>query len=54
MVSPKKFITLNLTTDGCVKNINNFVQYVEHVEAIISLTCQKRSDIEIFLISPQG
>uniref|UniRef100_A0AC34QLT6 P/Homo B domain-containing protein n=1 Tax=Panagrolaimus sp. JU765 TaxID=591449 RepID=A0AC34QLT6_9BILA len=44
---------LRLFTEACFDRVN-YVQSLEHVQAIVTLRAPKRGDIEIFLISPQG
>uniref|UniRef100_A0A915PJF1 P/Homo B domain-containing protein n=1 Tax=Setaria digitata TaxID=48799 RepID=A0A915PJF1_9BILA len=43
-----------LYTDGCGNDPHNKVGYLEHVQAIITLTAPKRGDIQIYLTSPSG
>ncbi|VDK61594.1 unnamed protein product [Onchocerca ochengi] len=47
-------LQLQLYTDGCASYSRNKVGYVEHVQAIITLTAPKRGDIQIYLTSPSG
>uniref|UniRef100_A0A183DYZ7 P/Homo B domain-containing protein n=1 Tax=Gongylonema pulchrum TaxID=637853 RepID=A0A183DYZ7_9BILA len=43
-----------LYTDGCANDPRNKVVYLEHVQALITLTAPKRGDIQIYLTSPSG
>ena len=45
---------LQLFTEGCSGNIDRHVNWLEHVQAIVTLKAPKRGDIEIYLISPKG
>ena len=45
---------ISLSSNGCVGKPNEEVRYVEHVQAIVSLTSSRRGDIEIYLTSPGG
>ncbi|VDK79502.1 unnamed protein product [Litomosoides sigmodontis] len=47
-------LQLQLYTDGCASYPHNKVGYLEHVQAIITLTAPKRGDIQIYLTSPSG
>ncbi|KAM3721271.1 Furin-like protease [Dirofilaria immitis] len=47
-------LQLQLYTDGCASYPRNKVGFVEHVQAIITLTAPKRGDIQIYLTSPSG
>ncbi|KAK6106499.1 Subtilase family protein [Brugia pahangi] len=47
-------LQLQLYTDGCSSYSRNKVGYLEHVQAIITLTAPKRGDIQIYLTSPSG
>jgi proprotein convertase subtilisin/kexin type 2 len=46
-------LTLTIDTDSCA-NKPNEVNYLEHVQAFISLKSSRRGDIVIFLTSPLG
>ncbi|XP_033102702.1 neuroendocrine convertase 2-like [Anneissia japonica] len=46
-------LVLSLTTDGC-KDQENAINYLEHVQAIITLNSSRRGDVVINLISPMG
>jgi hypothetical protein len=45
---------LQLYTDGCADKRDNQVKYLEHVQAIVTLSAPKRGDIQIYLTSPRG
>ncbi|XP_059621906.1 furin-like protease 1 [Phlebotomus argentipes] len=49
VIPPKGQITLTLTVEHCMG-----VNYLEHVQAKITLTSQRRGDIQIYLTSPAG
>ncbi|KAH7730194.1 subtilisin-like proprotein convertase [Aphelenchoides avenae] len=44
---------LQVYTDGCEGGPNR-LQYLEHVQAIVTLNAPKRGDIQIYLTSPKG
>ncbi|XP_058824357.1 furin-like protease 1 [Topomyia yanbarensis] len=48
-IPPRTKVTLQLTVEHCMG-----VNYLEHVQAKITLTSQRRGDIQIFLTSPSG
>lgn len=48
-IAPKSHIKLQITVEHC-KGVN----YLEHVQAKITLTSQRRGDIQIYLTSPAG
>lgn len=48
-IPPRRNVTFTLKVDHC-KGVN----FLEHVQARISLTTQRRGDIVIFLTSPSG
>lgn len=48
-IPPRTKVTLQLLVEHC-KGVN----YLEHVQAKITLTSQRRGDIQIFLTSPSG
>ncbi|KAK2180746.1 hypothetical protein NP493_427g01043 [Ridgeia piscesae] len=52
-IPPNHRARVALTTDGCRGN-SNHVLFLEHVQAIISLTGSRRGELQIFLVSPQG
>ena len=45
--------TLHITTDACAGN-DTEVNYLEHVQAVVTLTAGRRGDVELFLTSPMG
>ncbi|XP_056022622.1 furin-like protease kpc-1 isoform X5 [Ostrea edulis] len=46
-------MVVSMYTDGC-KGTKNYVKYLEHVQARITLTAAKRGEIEIYLTSPRN
>jgi proprotein convertase subtilisin/kexin type 2 len=46
-------LTLSINTDSC-KDQKNQVNYLEHVQAFITLRSARRGDVQIFLTSPMG
>ncbi|ESO01183.1 hypothetical protein HELRODRAFT_82350, partial [Helobdella robusta] len=46
-------LNISLTHNGCL-DTEDEINYLEHVQVIISLASQKRGELEIFLISPSG
>ncbi|XP_067665685.1 furin-like protease kpc-1 isoform X2 [Haliotis asinina] len=46
-------IMVPLVTDGCVGN-GNPVKFLEHVQARITMSSNRRGELQIFLTSPQG
>ncbi|XP_052863129.1 furin-like protease 1, isoforms 1/1-X/2 [Anopheles cruzii] len=48
-IPPRTKVTLQLIVEHCMG-----VNYLEHVQAKITLTSQRRGDIQIFLTSPSG
>ncbi|EDS37202.1 vitellogenin convertase [Culex quinquefasciatus] len=48
-IPPRTKVTLQLLVEHCMG-----VNYLEHVQAKITLTSQRRGDIQIFLTSPSG
>jgi len=47
VIPPRTHITLQLTVNHC-----RSVNYLEHVQAKITLTSQRRGDIQLYLRSP--
>uniref|UniRef100_A0A915DJ02 P/Homo B domain-containing protein n=1 Tax=Ditylenchus dipsaci TaxID=166011 RepID=A0A915DJ02_9BILA len=45
---------LQIYTNGCAGDRNTQVKYLEHVQAIVTLSAPKRGDIQIYLTSPKG
>lgn len=46
-------IILKIKTDAC-KGTETEVNYLEHVQAVVSVNATRRGDLEIFLTSPMG
>ncbi len=46
-------LTVSVDTDGC-RGTGNEVRYVEHVQAVISVSSARRGDLEIYVTSPMG
>lgn len=44
---------LEIKTDSC-KGTDTEVNYLEHVQAVISANATRRGDLELFLTSPMG
>ena len=44
---------VQMSTKAC-EGTANFVRYIEHVEAVISLKYSRRGDLAIYLTSPKG
>jgi len=44
---------VDLDYDGC-RGSHQEIQYVEHAQAVVTLTAQRRGELEIFLTSPSG
>jgi furin len=47
-------LEVSIDSDGCRGNHYQRVVYLEHVQAIITLSASRRGEVEIFLTSPQG
>lgn len=47
-------LRLEVSTKHCRKGTSREINYVEHVQAKVTLSAMRRGDIEIFLISPMG
>jgi furin len=45
--------TVTLETDGC-KGTPYEVRYLEHVQAVVTVTSTRRGELEMFLTSPMG
>ncbi|KAL3074976.1 hypothetical protein niasHS_014421 [Heterodera schachtii] len=45
---------LQVYTDGCADRREQQVKYLEHVQAIVTLSAPRRGDIQIYLTSPRG
>lgn len=52
-VTLENSILLKITTDAC-KGTETEVNYLEHVQAVVSVNATRRGDLEIFLTSPMG
>uniref|UniRef100_A0A6A7G3X6 Neuroendocrine convertase 2 n=1 Tax=Hirondellea gigas TaxID=1518452 RepID=A0A6A7G3X6_9CRUS len=52
-LSSNQSAVLTLTTDACSGN-DTQVNYLEHVQAVVTLNSTRRGDIELFLTSPMG
>jgi len=52
-IPPSGNLTLTIDTDSCLGKLNE-VNYLEHVQAFISLKASRRGDTVIFLTSPLG
>lgn len=46
-------MTLKITTNAC-KGTETEVNYLEHVQAVVTVNSTRRGDIEMFLTSPMG
>ncbi|RWS12479.1 Neuroendocrine convertase 2-like protein [Dinothrombium tinctorium] len=46
-------LLVGITTKAC-KNTETEVNYIEHVQAVITLNATRRGDVTLFLISPMG
>ncbi|CAI9721293.1 furin-like protease kpc-1 isoform X1 [Octopus vulgaris] len=53
VVPPNSRVTAALYSTGC-EGRNNHVKYLEHVQARVTLTSDRRGEIQIFLTSPMG
>ena len=47
-------LEVSLDSDGCRGSTYSRVNYLEHVQAVVTLTASRRGEVEIFLTSPQG
>lgn len=52
-IPSSKSIFFTIDTDAC-KGIETEVNYVEHVQAVITLNATRRGDVTLFLVSPMG
>lgn len=48
-----KALTLSIDTDAC-KGTNSEINFIEHVQAIITLQASRRGDLVLYLVSPMG
>lgn len=46
-------LTLVMNTDACAES-NTAVNYLEHVQAVITLNASRRGDVTVYLTSPMG
>lgn len=46
-------VVLELETDAC-EGTDTEVNYLEHVQAVVTLNSSRRGDVELFLVSPMG
>lgn len=46
-------LVVSISSDACV-NTRHEIQYVEHVQAVVTLTSSRRGDVELILVSPGG
>ena len=46
-------IEMSLESDGCSSYANRVV-YLEHVQAVVTLSASRRGELEVFLTSPRG
>lgn len=46
-------VLLEITTDACA-GTDTEVNYLEHVQAVITLNATRRGNVELFLVSPMG
>ena len=44
---------VTMATEACAGNATE-VNYLEHVQAVITLNATRRGDVELFLTSPMG
>lgn len=52
-VSSHEPILLKIETDACAGTVDA-VNYLEHVQAVISVNATRRGDLQLFLTSPMG
>ena len=52
-ISSSGKVTVSLVSNGC-RGTDHEVNYLEHVQAVITLTTQRRGQISIYLTSPMG
>uniref|UniRef100_A0A8B9MEN2 Neuroendocrine convertase 2 n=1 Tax=Accipiter nisus TaxID=211598 RepID=A0A8B9MEN2_9AVES len=52
-ILPSGKLVLTLTTDAC-EGKENFVRYLEHVQAVITVNSTRRGDLNINMTSPMG
>ena len=49
----KQSAVVTISTEGCAGN-DTQVNYLEHVQAVVSLNATRRGDLELYLTSPMG
>ncbi|KAL4639911.1 neuroendocrine convertase 2-like isoform X1 [Arapaima gigas] len=52
-IPPEGKVTLTITTDAC-QGKDNFVRYLEHVQAVMTVNATRRGDLTINMTSPMG
>lgn len=52
-VPSDKPLILKIETNAC-KGQNTEVNYLEHVQAVLTVNATRRGDLELFLTSPMG
>ena len=52
-IPSNRSLFLKITTDAC-KGSDIEVNYIEHVQAVITLNATRRGDVTLYLISPMG
>lgn len=52
-IPTSRSLLLKITTDAC-KGQDTEINYLEHVQAVISVNATRRGDLELFLTSPMG
>jgi len=45
---------VTLDSNGCEYNLRQKVLYLEHVQALVTMTASRRGEVEIYLTSPMG
>lgn len=53
LIPPNKSLFLEINTDAC-RGQDTEVNYLEHVQAVITVNSTRRGDLELFLASPMG
>ena len=53
-VPPNHHVTLTLESDGCYHSPQNRVVFLEHVQAVVTLSAARRGEVQVFLKSPAG
>ncbi|XP_076314206.1 prohormone processing protease amontillado [Tachypleus tridentatus] len=52
-ISSNRSLLIHIDTDAC-KGTDTEVNYIEHVQAVVTLNASRRGDVNIFLYSPMG